>query len=259
MPHRIAAAVTVVSVVLLSTIDAAPRRECRFHHLHLVEGRDFYARLFDRTVTQETTIAGFHALRSGPMLLLFGRPAGIVPMPERSSAIWHFGWGEVVIGETYLRHAAQEVDWEPPLPARKLHLHLVSPSPARAADWYRSVLGAAVDVLPDAANDRRVAARPELRIAEAAVRLGDFAMLIHRTDEALATTRGQRTDHIAFECDEFDAALRDLQDVGVLLLEAVSPFGDGRHAMIEGPDRIAIELVESGSGLQGIPTSRPDE
>ncbi len=222
-------------------------REFRFHHLHLAEGLEFYSRLFDPAVTQRARVAGFDALRSGTMLLLFGRPSTSQSMPERPSAIWHFGWGDVTLGETYLRHASREVEWEPPLPAGKLHLHLQSPSPVTTAGWYRDMLGAAIDVLPGTAASHPVAPRPELRVAEAAVRFGDFAMGIHRTDEALVSTRGQRADHIAFECEELDRLISGLRDRGVPILESISPFGDGRHATIEGPDHIAIELVESDS------------
>jgi catechol 2,3-dioxygenase-like lactoylglutathione lyase family enzyme len=230
----------VATVVLaLTTVLSGQEIEVNFHHLHLAGGLDFYARLFEST--ERTSVAGFEALRSGRMLLLFGRP---MAKEEQPSAIWHFGWGDVKVGDTYLRHAAREVEWEPPLPADKLHLHLQSPSPAAAAAWYRDVLGASVEVLPGTTRGRPVEARPELRMAEAAVWFGDFAMVIHRTDADLVSTRGQRADHIALHCDQLDLIMSKLRDSSVQVVQAVSPFGDGRHAMIEGPDRILIELVE---------------
>jgi catechol 2,3-dioxygenase-like lactoylglutathione lyase family enzyme len=220
-------------------------RPFRFHHLHLAEGVDFYSRLFEPAITHRESVAGFDALRSGTMLLLFDTPASSPRSPEQPSAIWHFGWGDVNIGETYLGHAAREVEWEPPLPAGKLHVHLQSASPAQTAAWYRDVLGAVIDVLPGTAEGRPVASRPELRLGEAAVRFGDFAMVIHRTNETLVSTRGQRADHIAFSCTGLERLISELHDKGVGVLDQISAFGDARHAMIEGPDRIAIELVES--------------
>lgn len=69
-------------------------------------------------------------------------------------------------------------------------------------------------------------------------------MVIHRTNERLLSTRGQRADHVAFQCDDLETLIRELTGNGVALVEAITAFGDGRHAMIEGPDRIAIELIE---------------
>ena len=191
------------------------------------------------------SIGGFDGLRSGPMLLLFGRPPTVPTAPEQPSAIWHFGWGEVGVGETYLRHAAREVAWEPPLPAAKLHIHLQSSDPAQTAAWYRDVLGAQINVLPGAAARKNLAPRPELRVAEAAVWFGDFVMVIHRTDEPLVSTRGQRVDHIAFCCEDLQPLLSQLLEKGVAVLDPISPFGNARHVVIDGPDRIVIELLDS--------------
>jgi uncharacterized glyoxalase superfamily protein PhnB len=238
--------VMMAALVSVSTFLDEQRLEVRFHHLHLTGGLAFYARLFEPATTRRTIVAGFDALESGSTFIVFGRPLTSEAAPERPSAIWHFGWGDVSVGDTYLRHAAREVKWEPPLPAEKLHLHLQSPSPATAAGWYRDVLGASIDVLPGSTADRPAAVRPELRLAEAAVRFDRFAMVIHRTNERLSSTRGQRADHVAFQCEDLNTLIRRLNDKGVHLVEAVTAFGDGRHAMIEGPDKIAIELIEFG-------------
>jgi uncharacterized glyoxalase superfamily protein PhnB len=238
---------SVVLISLAAAMAAGQERVLRFHHLHLAGGLEFYARLFEPSATHRTTVAGFDALQSGNMLLLFGRPSTTSSAPEGASAIWHFGWGDVDVGETYLRHAAREVEWDPPLPAGKLHLHLQSPAPAKAAAWYRDVLGASIDVMPGTLKGRPVAPRPELRLAEAAVRFGNFTLVIHRTGQPLVSTRGQRTDHIAFASDDVDRVLKRLRNTGVPVLEEMAPFGESRHATVEGPDRIAIELVESAA------------
>jgi catechol 2,3-dioxygenase-like lactoylglutathione lyase family enzyme len=231
-------------LALVGTLVAASQEpRFRFHHLHLASGLDFYARLFAPEITRRTTVANFDALQAGATLLLFGRPQATRGADERPSAIWHVGWGEASLGETYLRHAAREVEWDPPLEADKLHVHLQSPSPSRTAAWYRDVFAADVDVLAGNFEDRPVPDRPELRIAEAVVRFGVFAMLIHRTNEALVSTTGQRIDHLALECDELETTLRDLRNKGVTILEPATGFGTVLHALIEGPDRIAIELV----------------
>jgi hypothetical protein len=218
-------------VVSAITLDLPHAPALGFHHLHLngTGQQEFYARLFDPATTSRSDVAGFAALRAGPMLMLFGQPQSPT---ERTpvvtpglSAIWHFGWGTVSLGETYLQHAAREVDWDPPLPAGQLHLHIVSKAPANTAAWYRDRLGARVEILASAADPARAPApRAEQRVAEALIYFGDFAMLVYRTNEPLVSTRGQRVDHIA-------------------LIAPDARFGDSPARMLTGPDNIAIELI----------------
>ena len=58
--------------------------------------------------------------------------------------------------------------------------------------------------------------------------------------------RGHVVDHIALGVPDLTGALDRLRKSGVKVLEESHPFGDGktRAAMIEGPDAIAIELIE---------------
>jgi catechol 2,3-dioxygenase-like lactoylglutathione lyase family enzyme len=63
-------------------------------------------------------------------------------------------------------------------------------------------------------------------------------------DQPLAPSRGQALDHVAFAVDGLDATLARLRRAGVTVLEGPYAFGATRAAMIEGPDRLAIELVE---------------
>ena len=63
-------------------------------------------------------------------------------------------------------------------------------------------------------------------------------------DQPLVPSRGQALDHVAFLVDGLDARLARLRRAGVTVLEGPYAFGATRAAMIEGPDRLAIELVE---------------
>ena len=60
----------------------------------------------------------------------------------------------------------------------------------------------------------------------------------------LVSTRGHVVDHWALSAADLDATVTRLHGEGVKFLEEIHPWGTMRAAMIEGPDRVAIELVE---------------
>jgi 4-hydroxyphenylpyruvate dioxygenase-like putative hemolysin len=60
----------------------------------------------------------------------------------------------------------------------------------------------------------------------------------------LVSTRGKLVDHWALSTPDLTATVTRLKNEGVTFLEEIHPWGNSRAAMIEGPDRIAIELVE---------------
>jgi hypothetical protein len=60
----------------------------------------------------------------------------------------------------------------------------------------------------------------------------------------LVSTRGKLVDHWALSTADLTATVARLKREGVKFLEEIHPWGSMRAAMIEGPDRIAIELVE---------------
>ena len=64
----------------------------------------------------------------------------------------------------------------------------------------------------------------------------------------LAPSRGQVFDHVAFVVDDLDGWDARLAEHGVVILDRYD-FGEGRAILIEGPDRLAIELVEVGNDL----------
>jgi catechol 2,3-dioxygenase-like lactoylglutathione lyase family enzyme len=63
-------------------------------------------------------------------------------------------------------------------------------------------------------------------------------------ERPLASTRGQLYDHIALSVADLDAWVARLRADGVRFLEEPHRLGDTRAAMIEGPSREALELVE---------------
>lgn len=61
---------------------------------------------------------------------------------------------------------------------------------------------------------------------------------------ALVSTRGRLMDHVGLGVTDLDAWLAKLKHEGVTILLEPYTLGDTRAAMIEGPSREAIELVE---------------
>ena len=60
----------------------------------------------------------------------------------------------------------------------------------------------------------------------------------------LVSTRGKLVDHWALSTANLDTTVARRKSESVTFLEEIHPWGSSRAAMIEGPDRIAIELVE---------------
>ena len=146
------------------------------------------------------------------------------------------------------------------------HVHLMSDAPLCAADWYERVLGLrrAPTNVPAPADCRVPFAPrrdPANQIHEPNARMfaGDILIFIYpnqrlaaMTPRAVDTTgpllspRGRVLDHIAFSHPDLPALVTWLRANDVKVLENVHNFGNTmlKAAMIEGPDRIAVELIE---------------
>ena len=142
------------------------------------------------------------------------------------------------------------------------HVHMYQEDPFCAQLWYRNHLGAAM--APSRTGDAprteancKVARGPDrswpglepdgmFRTPTAAVTVGDVALTwyMRQGDKPLVSTRGHLYDHFALSVADLDAWLAKLRGEGVTILEAPYRLGDTRAAMIEGPSREAIELVE---------------
>lgn len=260
--------------------DAPP--QAQFHHVHLnsvdpSKAAAFYTRTFD--VTKQTSVAGIEAVQSENMYLLFDtvqKP----PVAPRDSAIWHFGWGSTDMEADYQKHLAAGVVFQTPITKLGsgtlfaymkapdgalveintsrtrafIHVHLYSDAPLCAADWYRKHLGAVSRSQAQRTGPCEVPFAPPseplgvIRSPATTVRIGEISLIIYPRQRPgpLVSTRGQVVDHIAVSYPDVAAALERLRKSGVKVLEEVHRFGNGngRAAMIEGPDSIAIELVE---------------
>ena len=149
------------------------------------------------------------------------------------------------------------------------HVHLYHERPGCAAAWYAAHLGmpptapVACETVagsppspPPAAAE---ASWPSLerigtiRAPAAGVRLANGALAWYPRqcvgarcggERPLVPSRGQALDHVALAVDGLEALLARLRRAGVRVREAPHAGLSGRAAMIEGPDGLAIELLE---------------
>ena len=110
--------------------------------------------------------------------------------------------------------------------------------PVRAAQWYRDRFAAVIATNP--ANAPVRPPNPIHRRPAAIVTLPGITFAIYHSPSALAPSRGRRIDHIAFKAD-----LHDARADGFTVLDPSGRLGRFATTMIEGPDRLAIELVST--------------
>ena len=258
LPARLIVAVVTAAAALLhgraARLDARAQatlvEPARFHHLHLVAASpvwlaDYYMRLFAPAKVTRGTFWSIDGVRGQEIYLLVSPPA-----PERQmsvdTAIWHFGWGSVSLGETYKRHYAREVNWKPPYAALEagFHVHLRSRDPITAGRWYRDVLGGVLEEsapLDRGHDDDR---------AEALVRVHHALIVLHRWSGPLVPSDAAGTaDHLAFTVRDPEKARDTARRSIALERPAVrDPLAESRAVTIEGPDRIVIELLPADRG-----------
>jgi predicted enzyme related to lactoylglutathione lyase len=251
----------------------------QFHHVHLnsldpSKALDFYTKTFD--VTKKVSFAGADAVQSENMYLLFNKVSK-APATSPDSAIWHFGWGSTNMETDYQKHLDAGVTFHTPMTKLGsgtlfaymkapdgalveintsqtrafIHVHLYSDAPLCAADWYQKHLGAVSRANPRTGPCEVPFAAPSeplgvIRSPATTVRIGEVNLIIYprQRPSPLVSTRGHVVDHIAVSYPDLGGALDRLRKSGVKVLEEIHPFGNTRAAMIEGPDSIALELVE---------------
>jgi catechol 2,3-dioxygenase-like lactoylglutathione lyase family enzyme len=142
------------------------------------------------------------------------------------------------------------------------HVHLFSADPPAAGAWYAKQLGARS--FPQ--TEKRV--YKSVQIAPAAFVTADHVSIIIYPVEYLqtaapeawkaragtfASTRGRVVDHLGFSVEDLDATLARMRNDGVKVTAEPRSIADGRikFAFIEGPDRVAIELIQDATPRPG--------
>ena len=264
--------------------DASTRVRATFHHLHLVSGQpdqlaDFYDRLFVRgTVTrgQFWNIEGIRGQGNGVFLLVSGN---VSRRRDMQTGLWHFGWGTGTIREslnqTYAEHYANDVNWRPPYETlvKGFHLHLLSSDPVAAGQWYADVLGGEIDRPPRNEDSRReghysrdiIPADIATEPPRLAVSFGDIVLFFHQAIDPLVSSRDAGlVDHLAFSVKDLPSMLlRVPGEHGAAAEPGAGTAGEQlfglkeqRTAMIAGPDKVMIELVQLPKG-PGFWADRP--
>jgi catechol 2,3-dioxygenase-like lactoylglutathione lyase family enzyme len=225
-------------------LDAAPAAAI-FHHLLIrvaaqtpTSLRDYYYSLFDAKGVARENVKDAAGIASGNAHLLFrGGPA---PRPE-PSALWHFGWGNVVLNETYAQHYFKEIEWKDPRVSLvdRFHLHLNSADPEAAAKWYAQALGAELLLGTPAPQS---GAEDVKRPAEAFAKFGDVILSFYRTSDALVCSKGQRVDHLAVIGDRARATNAPRISNRCGQIDLAAEFGAA--VAVEGPDGFVIEVMD---------------
>jgi catechol 2,3-dioxygenase-like lactoylglutathione lyase family enzyme len=139
------------------------------------------------------------------------------------------------------------------------HVHLFSADPITTGEWYIKHFG--LTRRGTGVPSREPRFRGDLQIGPSMSLMADHVNLIIYPVEyskkqyagdwpqgqtTLVSSRGRIVDHIALSVSDLDAKLKELRKAGVTVTAEPRSIADGkiRFAFIEGPDRIAIELLE---------------
>jgi catechol 2,3-dioxygenase-like lactoylglutathione lyase family enzyme len=138
------------------------------------------------------------------------------------------------------------------------HIHMLSKDPVAAGEWYMKEFGLTRNGRGTPSREPRMyrgaQIGPSMSLMMDNVNIIIFPMEYGKTDwpdlykdrTEMESTRGHTTDHIGFGVDNLDETLARLKNDGVKITAEPRSVAGGkvRFAFIEGPDHIAIELVE---------------
>jgi catechol 2,3-dioxygenase-like lactoylglutathione lyase family enzyme len=139
------------------------------------------------------------------------------------------------------------------------HVHLFSVDPVGTAEWYMKHLGATRRGTAPLSREPRF--RGNLQTGPSVSLMSDHVNLIIYPIEysktaypeqwkngqtALVSPRGRTIDHLGFSVSDLNATLEHLRKDGIRVTAEPRSIGNGqlKFAFIEGPDQIAIELIE---------------
>jgi hypothetical protein len=213
-------------------------------------GSDADAKLVDLSGDVPTARGGGFATQEQ---VLANRAAGVTIDPTKVSG----GFGYLRGPDGVMIENAQSGSVE-----RFNHVHMYHEHPACATEWYAEHLGGRKPAQsrgagapnPDGDCETEWYSPPTfpsfakhgfVREPRGGVSFDDISVsIVPWPGGGLASTRGHVYDHWALSTADLDKTVARLKSENVKFLEEIHPWGNSRAAMIEGPDRIAIEIVE---------------
>ena len=165
-------------------------------------------------------------------------------------------------GFAYLRGPDDAlVEYQGNMPAERFnHVHMYQDQPYCAQLWYQANLNVplAPKQAPRTQENCRVERGPDKTLpaldwdgmhrtpSVTSTTFGDVSLFwyMNQGSTPAAGTRGYLMDHIALSVADLDAWIAKLRAAKVTFLEQPYTFGGLRAAMIEGPSKEAIELIE---------------
>lgn len=136
------------------------------------------------------------------------------------------------------------------------HIHLLSKDPVAAGEWYMKEFGLVRRGAGPPSRELRFyrgfQIGPSMSLMMDNVNFIIFPMEYAKTQwpdlwkdrSEFESTSGHVTDHIGFSVENLGETLDRLKKDGVKIIEGARSGPGGKHAFIEGPDHIKIELVE---------------
>jgi catechol 2,3-dioxygenase-like lactoylglutathione lyase family enzyme len=245
----------------------------RFHHVHLnvsdiAKSGAFYKKTFG--VVPVDYAGKTPALMAERSFIFLNQTAAPIPSQLHTGVI-HIGWAGVDGPSEFAGLQAQGVEFYTPLtrfltghfmylygPDREVieiwtvekhhrlnHIHLLSPDPKMAAEWFAKVTNSASPAEAGAGlpgywkvdfGDVSLDILPDTQMFKPRERTG-----------AIQPTDGAGIDHLAFSFRDLDAALARVTAAGIPVVRPISqdPAYGVRSFFVRSPDGVLVELVEA--------------
>lgn len=135
------------------------------------------------------------------------------------------------------------------------HVHMFSANPIATGEWYMAHFGVKARLTKEVRTYRDTQNAPAAFITANHVSMIVYPVEYLKTSgepafkgrTELAPTRGRVIDHIGFAVDNLDAAVAHFKAAGVKVTAEPVARGPIKFAFIEGPDQVAIELIEDNT------------
>ena len=123
------------------------------------------------------------------------------------------------------------------------HIHLISPDPDKAAEFYCKHFGASIS-----RRDPDLAGAPNVRL-----KLGNMSLFIRgiRASDKMAPQPNGRihgVDHFGLDVDDFEATVERLKKANIPCVDGPRSVGAYRVAFFQCPDNVLVEVLEIAGG-----------